>query len=239
MNNNSNQTGSLILLALVLGITVYALMFFGNNIEQKNNTSSFGQLNTKASSGLFSKNNTSSDVSVSELKNQTDLSINIPSYKMGSTSGGDYAQSTSLGFMSNEVNQVDVQNSNSINASSKTTSSVTNHVNYQSLAIGNANVEYISNSRNPTQSDVNIMLILDSRSAQAAMSSQQGSKRATASLAAKTATASTDVNGKKVLKRAPGDPIDPSAGGSLPIGNGVWILLSLLGIYTSKKLIFK
>ncbi|MFZ4726759.1 MAG: hypothetical protein ACOYMD_15095 [Paludibacter sp.] len=75
------------------------------------------------------------------------------------------------------------------------------------------------------------MLLLDTRAAEAAMSStQQGSKRATPALKAKTASVSTNLasNGSKKIGGGsnPGEP-----GASLPVGDGVWILLSLAGVY--------
>jgi hypothetical protein len=53
--------------------------------------------------------------------------------------------------------------------------------------------------------------------------SQQGSKRATSALAAKTASVSTSLTDSKTTKKISGDSGEPGA--SLSIGDGVWILL--------------
>lgn len=234
MSNNSNQTGALLLLAVVLGITVYTLMFFGNEVEQTNVSASFGQLTKSSSKNLYSGNSaaTPSENTLTERSEKLRMGV-IPSYKMGSTSGGDYKQTENPDFPTTGIALLDVQNMNSGTVTSRRNSTINYAQNNQRLVLGNANVEYISNPQNPTKADISALLILDTRAAESAMASQQGSKRATPALAGKTASASTDATGKQSSKKAPGDPGDPGA--SLPIGNGVYVLLLFAVIYASNK----
>jgi len=236
MTNNSNQTGSLLLLAVVLGAVVYALMFFGSEMEQTNMSASFGQLSKSKSVNLLSNNK---EAAVTEFKSKeirSDLSgVTLPGYKMKSTSGGDYAQSSGVDFPTTGIDQSDVQNMNGASISRSNSS-----VNYarnqsQSFAFGNTDVQYISNPQNPTKSDINALLLLDTRAAGAAMA-VQGSKRSTPSLAAKTSSVSTSLTDKSV-KKVGGDPGDPGA--SLPVGDGVWILLALAGVYCVSRSVFR
>jgi len=226
MTNNSNQTGALLLLAIVLGAAVYALMFFGNEIEQTNMSASFGQLSKKNFNNLYSNNKGTADVSFQAKEIRSDISgVSLPNHKMKSTSGGDYAQSSNIDFPSTGIEQSDVQNLNGFSSTSTKSSGNYARNESQSFSFGNSSVEYISNPQNPTKSDINALLLLDTHAAETAMSSQsqQGSKRATSALAAKTASVSTSLTDKKAIRKITGDPGEPSA--SLPVGDGVLILL--------------
>ena len=79
MTNNSNQSGALLLLALLLGAAVYAFMFFGNEMEQTNVSASFGHLSKKSSVSLLSVNK---EATASEFPNKgirSDLSgVSLP-----------------------------------------------------------------------------------------------------------------------------------------------------------------
>ena len=234
MSNNSNQTGALLLLALVLGAAVYALLFFGNEMEQTNVSASFGQLFKTRTINLLSidKEATASEFQPKGIR--SDLSgVSLPGYKMKSTSGGDFAQSFNVDFPGNGIDQAVVQNMNGTCSVPRSYSSG-NYARNQSqlLAFGNSEVQYISKPQNPTKSDINALLLLDTRAAEAAMSSQsqQGSKRATSALAAKTASVSTSLTDSKTAKKITGDPGDPGA--SLSIGEGIWILLLMGGGYS-------
>ena len=100
--NNSNQTGALLLLAVVLGAVVYAIMFFGLNMEQTNMSASFGQLSKNNSVNLLSNNTTVVDFQTKEIR--SDISgVTVPVHKMKSTSGGDYTQSSNPDFPSTRV----------------------------------------------------------------------------------------------------------------------------------------
>ena len=233
MSNNSNQTGMLFLIAIVLGAAIFAFIFFGNSMEQQNISASFGNLRT-TSSGSFSGHGRKS--TLSDNSSNT-ANIDLPSYKMNSTSGENYTQSSTPDLISTGVNQVDVQGvsqpslTNRIKVNSNYASNQS-----QSFAVGKSDVQYISNPGNPTKSDINIMLILDTRAAQEAITAQQGSKRATPALAAKTASSSTSLAAKSAPKKSGGllgEPSSPS--GSLPVGDGFWILICFVVVYTTKK----
>jgi D-serine deaminase-like pyridoxal phosphate-dependent protein len=133
------------------------------------------------------------------------------------------------------IEQSDVQDMNQ----STSTSSSGNYANNQSqvFVIGSASVDYISNHQNPTKSDINALLLLDTRAAETALSTQQGSKRSTPALAAKTASVSTRLSDKKAVKKISGDPGDPGA--SLPIGDGVWVLLAFAAAYSVSRFAFR
>jgi len=238
MTNNSNQSGALLLLALVLGAAIYVFMFFGSEMEQTNMSASFGHLSKNSSVNLLSINKEAAVVEFSAKEIRSDLSsVTLPVHKMKSTSGGDYAQSNNLDFPSTGIEQVVVQDFN--NSSSARTNSSVNYARNesQSFAFGNSDAQYISNPQNPTKSDINALLLLDARAAEAAMTSQnqQGSKRATSALAAKTASVSTSLTGSKTAKKISGDPGEPGA--SLPVGDAVWVLLGLLGVYAVSRFV--
>jgi hypothetical protein len=242
MTNNSNQSGALLLLAVVLGAAVYALMFFGNEMEQTNVSASFGHITKSKTVNLASKNKEAASNAFQTKEIRSDLSgVTFPGYKMKSTSGGDYAQSSSVDFPSTGIEQGNGLNLNESSSSSTRTRSSINYARNQSLsfAFGNARIQHISNSQNPTKSDINVLLLLDTRAAETAMSSQsqQGSKRATSALAAKTASVSTSLTESKTAKKITGDPGDPGA--SLPVGDGVWILLAFAGVYCVSRSVFR
>ncbi|MEI7501728.1 MAG: hypothetical protein WCJ61_00440 [Paludibacter sp.] len=233
MSKNSNQSGALLLLALVLGATVYAFMFFGSSMEQTNMSASFGQFSKKSSINLLSINKEVSTAAYQTKEIRSDLSgVSLPTSKMKSTSGTDYAQSSNVDFPSTGIEQSDVQNMNG--ATTTRTNSSGNYANNQSqsFALGTSDVQYISNPQSPTKSDINALLLFDTHAAETAMSSQsqQGSKRATSALAAKTESVSTSLSDSKSAKKIGGDPGEPGA--SLPVGGGVWILLGLVGVYS-------
>jgi len=234
MTNNSNQTGALLLLAVVLGAAVYAFMFFGSSMEQTNMSASFGQLTKSKSVNLLSSNK---EAAVAEYKSKeirSDLSgVSLPVHKMKSTSGSDYAQTLNPDFPSTGIEQADVQDMNGPSTTRTNSSGNYTRNQSQSFAFGNSDVQYISNPQNPSKSDINALLLLDTHAAEAAMTTQQGSKRATQALAAKTASVSTSLTDPKAAKKIGGDPGEPGA--SLPIGDGVWILLALAGVYSTLR----
>ncbi|MEI7504892.1 MAG: hypothetical protein WCJ61_16580 [Paludibacter sp.] len=234
MSNNSNQSGALLLLALVLGAAVYALMFFSQGMEQTNISASFGQLSKKTSTNLLSDNKKAAVDGFQSKEIRSDLSgVSLPGYKMKSTSGGDYAQTSNVDFPTTGIDQSNALNLNETSSSTSTRTHGNNtRNNSQSYAIGNSDVQYISNPQNPTKSDINALLLLDTHAAEAAMSNQQGSKRATPALAAKTASVSVSLADKTAVKKITGDPGEPGA--SLPIGDGVGILLLLAIVYSTK-----
>ena len=234
MSNNSNQTGPLLLLAIVLGAAVYAIMFFGSEMEQKNMSASFGQLSTRKSVNIIADNKKE----VASVFPKTDIHLDgsgiaMPSYKMKRTSGGDYTQSSNVDFPTTGVEQANVPNLNESTSATRTSSTGNyTHNQSQSFAFGYSDVQYISNPQNPTKSDINALLLLDTRAAEVAISTQQGSKRSTPALKGKTASASVILSDNKLPRKidgggSPGDP-----GASLPIGDGVLSLLLFAAVYS-------
>ncbi|MEI8086276.1 MAG: hypothetical protein WCG93_08690 [Paludibacter sp.] len=235
MSKNSNQTGALLLIAVVMGAIVYAFMFFGNNLEQTNMSASFGQLSKKSSVNLLSNNNEAAAVNFQSKEIRSDISgVALPSHKMKSTSGGDYAQSSNLDFPSTGMDQSNGLNLNETSTSTRTSGSGNYARNpSQSLAFATSDVQYISNPQNPTKADINALLLLDTHAAETALTTtQQGSKRATPALVAKTASVSTSL-ASNAAKKVGGDPGEPGA--SLPVGDGVWVLLVLAGVYSVSR----
>ncbi|MEI8085790.1 MAG: hypothetical protein WCG93_06205 [Paludibacter sp.] len=225
---NSNQTGALLIVALITGVFVYVFIFFGTEMEHQNVSASFGHLSKTKTINLFSSNNKAIDGEFSTTEIRSDLSgVSLPAHKMRSTSGGNYTQTSNPDFPTTGIEQPDVQNINQSSTTSRTTNYASNQSN--AFAVGNADIQYISNPQNPTKSDINALLLLDTHAAEAAMSTQQGAKRATPALAAKTASASTNLSGNKNVQKVDGNPGEP--GGSLPVGDGVWLMLSMLAFY--------
>ena len=225
--NNSNQTGALLITAILLGVCVYTFMFFGAEMETQNMSDSFGHLSKINTTNLFSNNNKVFDGEYSAHESRSDLSgITLPGHKMSSTSSGDYSQSSNPEFPTTGIEQGEVQNIQQSSATSRTT----NYTSRKSdvYAVGNSDIQYISNPQNPTKSDINALLLLDTHAAESAMSTQQAAKRATPALAKKTASVSTNLTGNKNVQKVDENPYEP---GSLPVGDGVWIMLAMLGMY--------
>ena len=243
MTNNSNQSGAILLIAIALGAAVYAFMFFGSSMEQSNLSSSFGHLSKSKSVNLLSNNKEAAVTEFQAKEIRSDLSgVTLPTHKMKSTSGGDYAQLSSLDFPTSGIEQSNVMNLNGSTSTVRTGSSGNIARNQsQTFSFGNSEVQYISNPQNPTKSDINALLLLDTHATETAMSgqSQQGSKRATSALAAKTASVSTSLKDNKAVKKVGGDsnPGEPNPGGSLPVGDGFWILLGLVGVYSVSRFV--
>ncbi|MEI8087269.1 MAG: hypothetical protein WCG93_13755 [Paludibacter sp.] len=240
MSRNSNQTGALLLLAVILGAAVYALMFFGSNLEQTNLSASFGQLSKSKSVNLLSDNKVAVTAQFPTSEIRSDLSgVTLPGYKMKNTSGGDFAQTSNPDFPTTGIEQSNGLNLNEASSSNNHISSSGNYARNQSqsFAFGNSEVRYISNQQNPTKSDINALLLLDTHAAEAAMTSQsqQGSKRATSALAAKTASVSTSLTDSKSAKKVDGAGGAGDPGASLPVGDGIWILLAMAGIFASNR----
>ncbi|MEI7504266.1 MAG: hypothetical protein WCJ61_13380 [Paludibacter sp.] len=231
MTNNSNQTGALLILALVLGAAVYVFMFFGSNMEQTNVSASFGHLSKNNSVNLFTSSKSKNTSEFSAKEKHSDLSgAALPISELKSTSSGDYSQTLNVDFPTSGMEQSDVQNQTRTSTNLKTGNYARNQS--QTFAFGNTDVQYISNLQNPTKTDISALFLLNSRSAEAALTTQQGSKRATPALAAKTASVSTSLTDKSA-KKVGGDPGDPGA--SLPVGDGLWIMLFCAASYCILK----
>jgi hypothetical protein len=230
MKNNSNQSGAMLLLSLVFGVAIYAFIFFGYQKEKTNMSTSFGHLSKTKSTNLLSNNKEIAAAAFQTKEIRSDLSgATLLSNKMQSTSGGDYTQTSNVDFPSIGIEQSNVQNGSE--TFSTRTSSIGNYARNQSqtFAFGNSDVQYISNPQNTTKSGINALFLLDTHAAETAMSTQQGSKRARSALAARTASVTTSLTDKSAIKVS-GDPGEPGA--SLPISDGVWILLSFVGAYS-------
>jgi hypothetical protein len=241
MKNDSNQTGALLLLAIVLGAASYAFIFKGSEFEQNNLSSNFGQFSKNTTSNFLSNNKAVTATENYTKENRSNFSGNaLPEYKIKSTSGGNYAHASNVDFPSNGIEQSDIQSyreqARNVSASSSRLNSGFNYAQNQTRFnnIGSTSVDYISNTQNPTKSDINALFLLDTHAAEAAMT-QEGSKRALPSLAGKTASISANLSSNKTVKKkldgntGAGDPV--GLGGSLRVGDGVLILLLLLGIY--------
>ncbi|MEI7502110.1 MAG: hypothetical protein WCJ61_02395 [Paludibacter sp.] len=206
-------------------------------MEERNNSANFGNMANPSSKSMLANSKKSNTTNLAITNNISDLSsIELPSYKRGSTSSGNTLQPSNPDFPSTGVAQVDVQNMNNSVSNAQITRRVNYvHNEYQSFAMGNSTEQYLSNPQNLTKSDFNVMLLLDTHVAEVSLSSQQGSKRATPALAAKTASASTSLTDKKGVKKVGENPVEPGIGGSLPIGNGISILLGFVAVYSAKK----
>jgi len=221
MTNNSNNTGVLLLLIIVLGITGYAFMFFGSEMEQKNMSASFGALSKKKSINLLSVN------SAAELKGnefRSDLSsVKMPISKPNAANAAQSGSSTNVDLIPTNAMQSGVQSMNNSSAIASTSSKV-NYGSSGSQPISIATTNYNANAQNISKVNIGGLIQPDTR---------------TTTPSGKTAnsnTSSSSSNGRK-KSGGSGGPSEPG-GGSLPVGNGVWILLSMLGVYTGRKLIF-
>lgn len=242
MSNNSNQTGALLLLAIGFGIAVYSFKFFGTELENKNVSASFGQFSNSKSVNLYSNNKKTAKSGYEANEIRSDLSgVSLPSTAMKTTLGGTSAQYSSPDFNTTNLTQVDVNDMDNSAAEIRTNTKVSYANNSsQSILIGNSDVDYISNTQNPTTADMNGLLLLDTRAAETAMTGTQGSKRATPALKGKTAVVSSSLASKGPKKvDGAGGAGEPMPGGSLPVGDGAWILISLLGVYAATRFVIR
>jgi len=220
--NNSNQAGILIIMAIFIGVFVYVFMFFGSEMGNQNLSSNYGQLSPSSFKNLFSNNNLVVEHYNNEGNKLDIYGSNLNEYKSQKTSGADV--------------QIPNVNSASIvkraNVSSSTSSSASYEVQSKAFAIANTNNPHFSNAQGGSKTGINPLLIVDTRTASGGAFSLTNSKGANLAVASKTAytTSSTNLQDKKIQK-VDGDPNEPGAGGTLPVGDGVWIMLGMLGVY--------
>ncbi|MFZ4547915.1 MAG: hypothetical protein ACOYN4_10795 [Bacteroidales bacterium] len=226
MTNNSNQTGTLLLLIIVLGIAGYAFMFFGSEMEQTNMSASFGALSKTKSIGLLSLNSGSADLKSDEFR--SDLSnVKLPISKPNIASGAQSGSSTNVDLIPTNAMQTGVQSMNNSNAITSTSSRVS-YGNNGSLPIliGNATANNNANAQNASKVNIGGLIQPD----------LQTNTPAPTEKTANTNTKSTSNDRQKM--GGAGGPSEPG-GGSLPVGNGVWILLSLAGVYSVSRFMFR
>lgn len=240
MSNSSNQTGILAILAIVLAVIVYATMFFGSKLEQKNLSSSYGTI-ALPNSGLSSNKVKLINDKYAATESRSDLSgITLPSYNKETKSSSNYSEPTETDFPSSAVAPVDVQaqsNHKQNMASTRYDGSYLRNQLVASAMVISQDVQYIINTQGPptkTDLDASFMLIQE-RTEQAASTSQQGSKRTIGT--GKAGSASTDLSSKNGAKKVEGNPGEP--GVTLPIGDGVWLMLMFAGVYSLVSLTTK
>ncbi|MEI7503055.1 MAG: hypothetical protein WCJ61_07210 [Paludibacter sp.] len=236
MSNNSNQTGPFILLAIVLGVTVSALMFFGTEVEQKNITASYNHFHVPTSKGQTyqNKNSISDNILISNTYSRIS-SVSLPSRKRSSNSGGSYSNSN-VDFPSSGIKEVVVKELDNSSSRARTSSS-NNYTNNASstYSFSNSDVRYISNTQNAAKSDISSLLLIERHTSDQSTFTQQGAKRATPSINAKTASISTNSSASQGVKKVSGNPAEPNLGGSLPFGDGVLIMLLFGSVYSLKR----
>jgi hypothetical protein len=242
MDKNSNQTGTMLLLAITIGAAVYALVFFSSQMEQSNMSASFGQLTKSRSINLLYDQKVASAAKLQIKEIRSEMSgISLPTHTMKSNSDGNYSKASNVDFPTEGIVKVTPDNYlNQIQYGVSLTTRSNSSENYtpnqsNSFTIGNSEVQYISNPQAPTKSDINAMFLLDSRTAESVLSSQQGSKRATPSLATKTASVSANMSKNTTAKKINGDGGAGDPGNSLPVGDVFWILFLYLTIYVFFK----
>ncbi|MEI7503984.1 MAG: hypothetical protein WCJ61_11935 [Paludibacter sp.] len=233
MSNSSNQTGILVLVAIVMGSIVSAFMFFGTDVEQKNLSASYG--NVTLPNGSFSSSKAKAiEAKYAASGNHSDFTgVSLPSYKKGSSSAANYSEAADVAFpSSNDVAQVEVQaNHRVVSARSSNGGAYLRSQLVATTIVGTTDVNYISNAHNLARTDIDAsFMLIQARNAEVASSSKQGSKRVAQTAAS--SSSSTDVNGKQKVKQKIPDPGDPGyVPPSLPIGDGEWLMLMFAGLY--------
>ncbi|MEI8086064.1 MAG: hypothetical protein WCG93_07605 [Paludibacter sp.] len=231
MSNSSNQTGGLILVAIVMAAVVFAITFFGKEVEQKNLSASYGAV--AMPSGFSANKAKAIEAKYAASESRSDLTgVSLPSFKTGTNTTANYSESADVAFSgSSEVASVDVQSNHRVSIA--LTNNNAANLRSQLVAttiVGTTDVSYISNTQNLARTDIDAsFMLIQAHNAEVASSAKQGSKRLAQTAASSSST--TDVNGKQKSKNAPPDPGDPGAGGSLPIGDGVWLMLMFAGVY--------
>jgi len=243
MKNKSGNSTILVVGVVLVAAFTFAAWYMGDNSNNKamysiNGKSLYSGIQNSKAGQTF---NTSAGLKVSGEKSTTS---NLPTYKKKSTTS---AGSGSVDFPSTSnpsAANVNIAN-NSIQENSVRTSTVqyspsnntNNTTDFNALTIVNQPTPQQTVTRqivNKTDMDPAFLLykIKPTGKFTAAQSkaSKAGDAVATSSKASKTGRQKTDGGSN------PGDP--GYLGGSLPVGNGVWILLSLLAVYSVKKQYF-
>lgn len=215
MSNSSNQIGS-ILLVLILLAVVFIFTFKNSDAQLKNASTSLYSSSTRgATNGRDIENKFDATSYNSNL-----VAANLPSYKNGSGSTAIDANASEVAFPSSSIAPV---NLNETSVSISGAPNLRNQVN-----IANTTTHFISNS-NASGNEINTsFMLIQAHNAQSTVT-PQASKRLIKTDAS--SSSSTNEKGKQKSKNAPGDPGDPGVGGSLPVGDGVWIMLIFAGFY--------
>ena len=238
MSNSSNQSGVLALLAIVLAAIFYGTMFLGSEMEQKNLSESYGTI-TLPSSNLSSSKTKSINDKYAGTENRSDLSgVSLPAFKKENSKSANYTESGEVAFPTSEVAPIDVQIQSSRKQNIASTRNDGAYLRNQlvgSAIVSTTDVQYISTTPIIANKDIDAsFMLIQARNVQTS-TTNQGSKRVTQKAAS--SSSSTDVNGKQNSKKAPGDPGDPGA--SLPIGDGVWLMLMFASVYSLISLMTK
>ena len=223
---NSNKS----LIAILIVGAVCAVLFFTLIQEKQNQYSmnSHASFNgAKGSSAVEGKTFGAASANISS----TDITVaNMPTYTKGSSSAANNSGSSAVDFPSSGVSQVDVQNVSSVQRSHVSTNLSTQTSSAQYMPNVASEIAYsTTNAQNPIKSDIAEVFELNARVENNIAG--QGSKRTTKTIGAKTATVIA-VAAEKGPKKVGEDPIDPVTGGaSLPVGDGVWVMLMLVAAY--------
>jgi len=207
--NNTNFSDLSPIVAMILGGLFYAFLFFGLTGEGTNTLISSQQPTTEKVS-LFSYNQSEKDGGFVTVDNSTNsLGIALPSREITIENDGEISNEE---IVTSEVDEV--MGAVGFQSSSPLRSMSNNSRLAQNYSFETMQNLLISNSQ--TQSDGAV---------------QPGSKRAVKALAGKTASGSISSNKGAKKVDGEGGAGDPGVG-SLPVGNGVWVMLIFAAVYT-------
>ena len=222
-----NQTTSIILTVVLIVATIYAVMFM-NPEPKKKGFYSMNQITKTTTNKIVVKKSSASGYNVVNENISSKTGNDLVTSKNSSVSVTNQPQTSAGDLSSGSVLEISIPT-----VTKQTATQI------QPMGFGVSNVRYISTHKDATNPEIGSKSLLNVKSAQIAISNQQGSK-----LATKTATAgkttSTNLSANNSPKKVDGDPGDPGHTSNLPVGDGVWILLMFSGLFLlSKKVIFQ
>ena len=210
MKNSSNNAVVLIILAVALS-AVFAVMHF---IDRPSNSA-------KMYTGV--KGGNSKSINLNATSGDGIYSDNLAGYKARANSGSTAAPSLvlpgSVPLPTASIAQTDVQNAPQKQLASANAASIYNKT--QSKTFKRSNADMLAIQQNTPKSDINATL-----------------KTRTADVASTTTTKKASVPAtKKGPQKADKKPVEPDLTGSLPVGDGTWLMLLMMGIYATRKLL--
>jgi len=208
MKDSSNNAVILIILAVAL-FAVFAIMHF---VDQPSNSA-------KMYSGV--KSGSSKSINLNASSGDGIYSDNLSGYKARATSGNTGAPTLdlpgSVSLPTATIAQTDVQNAPQKQSASANAASIYNKT--QSKTFKTSNADMLAIQQNTPKSDINATL-----------------KTRTAEVAPVATKKATTATIKKGPQKADPKPINPGMGGSLPIGDGTWLMLLMMGMYATRKI---
>ena len=184
--------------------------------------------NSSADKNAKSKVYTSNGVGTSGTESGELYGGKLSDFKSRTSSGGNASTEIkipgSLAIPTASISQVDVDNVPQRQVARTSISSGNGYNQTQSKTFKSSNVDNLALQQNTPKTDISSTL--KARTTETSATASTGTK------------AKSTVAGKKVIQKGgPAKPAEP--GVSLPVGDGTWVLLLMMGMYATRKMLNK